>query len=754
MIDVIVDHPLDLSPVRSVSATHGCGLELWGGLECTVNRVGDRFRDQTRLTGHHARLDDLQLLADLGIRKLRYPVVWERVAPEQPDRRDWRWSDERVAEIGRLGMEPILGLLHHGSGPAYTSLVSDDFVELFTDHAAAAAERYPHVTDWTPVNEPLTTARFSTLYGVWFPHAQDEALFWRALLNQVDATRAAMKAIRRVNPAARLIQTEDLGECYSTDELAESAEHLNVRRWATWDLLTGRLTRDHPFWSYLARFNLGDRLRAIADDPCPPDVVGVNYYPTSERFLDHRLDAYSLEPPAVGYHDLTAVRVLDPPTPGLAGLLRQAWARYGIPLAVTECHLGCTRDEQLRWLWQSWQACRTVVKEGADVRALTAWALLGSFDWNSLITVDADHYEPGAFDVSNGTPRPTAIAHLLATLGRGEEPAAADLPVLGGHGWWQRPIRLEHAPFACRGLAAVAVAEEPAAPIVITGATGTLGRAFAGACELRRLPYLLTDRATLPIDNPAQVAAFLDEHRPWAVVNAAGWVRVDDAESQPDGCFRANSDGAAVVAAACAERGIRCAVFSSDLVFDGQQRQPYVEADRPAPLNVYGESKRRAEAQVLDCHPAALVIRTAAFFSPHDPHNFAMAVEKVLREGGRFTASADCVVSPTFVPDLVRASLDLLIDRERGVWHLTNGTAVTWLAFGRMVAAALGLDPARVVPASAERLGWRAERPPYAALGSSRGALMPPLEDAIARHVAVRRGAAPPVGEAAPARAA
>ena len=716
-------------------------MELWGGHECTVNRVGDGYRDQTRLTGHQDRPSDLARFAELGIKRLRYPVLWERVAPERPDERDWRWSDERLAEIERLGMQPIVGLLHHGSGPRYTSLVADDFVELFAGYAAAAAQRYPHVVDWTPINEPLTTARFSTLYGLWYPHLRDEASFWTALLNQIDATRAAMKAIRKVNPVARLIQTEDLGHYHSTPELAGVARHFNHRRWTTWDLLTGRMTRDHPLWAHLDAYGLGGRLEAIADDPCPPGVVGINFYPTSERFLDHRLEGYAYPPPDEGYHDLTAARVMDPPPPGLVALMRQAWDRYRLPLAVTESHLGCSREEQLRWLWQTWRTCRDLADEGVDVGAVTGWALLGNVDWNSLITLDAGHYEPGAFDVRSGEPRPTAVAHLLKAIGTRVEPDVAAFPAIAGEGWWQRGIRLEHPPFAWGEPVHVPPAAASGRPIVITGATGTLGRALAAECELRGLPFLLTDRATLPIEDPDRVAAFLDRHEPWAVVNAAGWVRVDEAEGEPEGCLRANSEGPAILAQACAERGIRCTIFSSDLVFDGMRREPYLEVDAPRPLSIYGQSKAKAETLALRRHPQTLAVRTAAFFSPHDPHNFAAAVERTLREGLVFHASADHVVSPTFVPDLVRACLDLVVDGERGIWHLANAGAVSWLEFGRMTAEALGLDAGRVQPASPEQLGWRAERPRYAALGSQRGRILPALGDAIARHAAVRAGA-------------
>ena len=172
----------------------GCGstgLELWGGHECTVNRVGDRYLDQTVRTGHEHRLSDLALFADLGFSALCYPVLWERIAPDRPDERNWAWTDERLGEIRRLGMRPIAGLVHHGSGPRYTHLLDQGFATGLADHARAVAERYPWIEAWTPVNEPLTTARFSALYGHWYPHARDEGAFYGALLNQIDGVRLA-----------------------------------------------------------------------------------------------------------------------------------------------------------------------------------------------------------------------------------------------------------------------------------------------------------------------------------------------------------------------------------------------------------------------------------------------------------------------------------------------------------------------------------------------------------------------------------
>ena len=568
-------------------------LELWGGHECTVNRVHDRYLDQTVLSGHQDRIEDLALFAELGIKALRYPVVWERVAPDRPDALDWSWTDQRLEEIRRLGMRPIAGLLHHGSGPAYTSLVADNFVELFADYAGAAAERYPWIEDWTPVNEPLTTARFCALYGHWHPHLQDEASFWQAFLNQIDGVRQAMRRIRAVNPAARLIQTEDLGQTYCTAPLTDQAAYENHRRWLTWDLLAGRVDREHPFWARFKRFGLADRVRSIADAPCPPDVVGVNHYLTSERFLDHRVDRY---PPDrrggndfIAYADVEAVRVMSPGPVGLAGLLEQAWDRYGLPMAVTESHNGCTREEQMRWTLEAWRAAERLRQRGADVRAVTAWALLGSHDWNSLLTVAAGHYEAGAFDLRGGKPHssvpmPNAMTRMLTDLAAGREPH----PVARGQGWWRRDVRLEFQPVT--RIAGPLPPQRhfdpepaPAAPILIAGASGTLGQALARACQLRGLAYVLTDRRELPLDAPQAITLALEHHRPWAVINAAGWVRVDDAELDPLGCRLANTIGAVNLAHAAAAIGAHYTAFSSDLVFGGQLERPYVESDHTRP---------------------------------------------------------------------------------------------------------------------------------------------------------------------------
>lgn len=717
-------------------------LELWGGHECTVNRVGGDYYDQTRRSGHQDRLSDLDLFAGLGLKALRYPVLWERVSPRR-DWFDWDWPDERLGRLRELGVRPIVGLVHHGSGPKHTSLVDEGFATGLADYARAVAERYPWVRDWTPVNEPLTTARFACLYGHWHPHRQDERAFWTALVNQIDAVRLAMREIRAVNPQARLIQTEDLGRTYSTRQVADQAHFDNTRRWMTWDLLCGMVRPDHPLWRRLCSFGLQARLEAMAEEPCPPDVVGINHYLTSDRFLDHRCEDYPPERCGgngrMRYADVEAIRVALPAPGGLEGALEEAWARYGRPLAVTEVHNGCTREEQVRWLADAWDTASRLRDRGAPIEAVTAWALLGSHDWNSLLTRRLGHYEPGVFDLRSGAPRATAAAALLKSLtepGR-ERPAAA-----AGPGWWRRDIRLSFQPVfrtpetpdprsEWRSPAA------PARPLLITGATGTLGKAIARACEWRGIDYVLTSRAQLDLRRPEAIAEALRTYRPWTVINTAGWVRVDEAEGECDGCMEANTAGALRLAQACEDVGVPFVGFSSDLVFDGRLGRPYRESDAPSPLNVYGRSKAEAEQAVLGRCQQALMIRTAAFFSPYDPHNFAAHLLRVVKRGETFTAASDLVISPTYVPDLVEATLDLAIDGARGLWHLANEGAVTWAEFAQLIAATLDLDVQLVRGVPAAEFGWPAARPAAVALATERGQLLPSLENAIGRYAAI-----------------
>lgn len=732
---------------RGERVTATAALELWGGVECTVNRVGDRFHDQLELSGHAGPrgLQDLERFAALGIRALRYPLLWERLAPEAHGRvADWSWADTRLGRLRELGIRPIVGLIHHGSGPRHTHLLDPAFPSGLADYARQAAERFPWVEDSTPVNEPLTTARFSALYGHWYPHVSDHGSFVRALLHQLRGVVLSMRAIREINPRARLVQTEDLGKTFSTRALGYQAEFENQRRWLTFDLLCGRVDSAHPMWGYLRGADVSSEdLAWFVENATPPDVLGLNHYVTSERFLDERLDRYPGWARSANdsqeYADVCVVRVSTAGAAGPGRLLREVWQRYGLPLAVTEAHLSCSREEQLRWVAEIWQEAQALrAREGVEVRAVTLWSLLGAHDWDSLLTKEARRYEPGVFDLRAPEPRPTALATFareLATHGDSRHPALAT------PGWRRRRGRFDHPPRrAHQRHTPPAIRRKrnagPARPLLITGAGGTLGGAFRILCEGRGLLCRPLTRRDLDITDAASVRRVLDKLQPWAVVNAAGYVRVDDAETHDrDRCWRENVEGPVTLAHACARHDVPLVTFSSDLVFNGQAQTPYDESATPCPLNVYGQTKAEAERRVLEILPSALVVRSSAFFGPWDESNFVLIALRALATGEPFAVASAQTVSPTYVPDLVGTCLDLLLDGERGLWHLANsGSPVTWFALAEAAAQMAGIESRGLLHAvPGWELGQQAERPSFSALASHQGFLMPSWQDALGR---------------------
>ncbi len=414
-------------------------LALWGGIECTVSRVGDMYQDQVRRSGHHNRAEDLDLIADLGIRTLRYPVLWERTAPDHPDHLNWQWPDQRLNRLRALGIQPIVGLVHHGCGPRYATFNTPEFETELPRYARRVAERYPWIRAYTPVNEPLTTARFAGLYGIWYPHGRNDRTFVAILLRQLRATVRAMAEIRAVQPAAQLVQTDDLGYTHSTPTMAYQADFDNTRRWLTWDILCGHVTPGHDLWTYLREAGATEHeLWFHVENPCPPSLIGINHYVTSERFLDENTNQYA--PHTHGhngrqpYADTEVVRADPGQRMGIAALLMQVWERYRLPLAITEAHLGDAPDQQKRWLSEVWQEAEAARQEGADVRAVTVWALLGLYDWHCLLTRPENRHEPGVFDLSSGQPQPTLLTHFVQQLALGQDIASL-LPT--GPGWWQ-----------------------------------------------------------------------------------------------------------------------------------------------------------------------------------------------------------------------------------------------------------------------------------------------------------------------------
>ena len=705
-----------------------CNPEIWGGIECTINRVQNNFFDQLQYSGHYSREDDVEHIAQLGIKKLRYPILWEKHQPEKNGSIDWSWTTNQLNKIKEKKIDVIAGLLHHGSGPAYTNLADGNFPYYLAEYAKKVAQQFPWIEYYTPVNEPLTTARFSGLYGLWYPHQNNSKAFMQMLLNQLKGTVLAMQEIRKMNPAAKLVQTEDLGKTYSTKKLRYQACFENERRWLTYDVLCGNFDEQHFLWNHFKKLGIAEKdIYFFKENACIPDVFGFNHYLTSERYLDEKIHLYPQHTHGGNgrdhYADVEAVRVNIDEETGIEMLLNEAWQRYHQPIAVTEVHLHCHREEQMRWFKHVWQTCNKLSAEGIIIKGVAAWALLGSHGWNKLLTQDNGDYEPGAFDLRGGHLRSTALAKFIKEISSGN----CKHHLCEDKGWWQRDSRIIYGSSS----KTIQMNTAQSLPVLIIGKNGTLGKAFAKACEDRFISYHLLSRQDCDISNLNSVESAIALYHPWSIINAAGFVRVDDAEKECSSCMRDNTTGPQNLAIACNKYGVQLINFSSDLVFDGNKKAPYVESDLPNPLNVYGKSKAQSEILVQKENPSSLIIRTSAFFSPWDDYNFVHYVRKSLSNYETITVAKDIYISPTYVPHLVTTCLDLLIDREAGIWHLTNKGSLTWAEFAFEVADKFDLNKELIHAVYADKIDYAAKRPLFSVLGSERGYLLPSFESAM-----------------------
>jgi dTDP-4-dehydrorhamnose reductase len=314
--------------------------------------------------------------------------------------------------------------------------------------------------------------------------------------------------------------------------------------------------------------------------------------------------------------------------------------------------------------------------------------------------------------------RPTALAKMLFSL---SQKGRFFHPLLSEKGWWSKNDPMKNKTI-------------PASPLLILGSSGTLGHSFTRICAQRSIPFIALSRKELDILQETAIRAAIDKYKPWAIINATGYVRVDEAEANAHECYALNTTAPAMLAAICRQYGIQLMTFSSDLVFAGDKCTPYHENDNVKPLNVYGSSKAEAEKLISSADPDALIIRTSAFFGPWDKHNFAHAVLESMKNEQPFHAAGDVIVSPTYVPDLAHAAMDLFIDEEKGIWHVSNSGMLTWADFGLAIAERGGYKKHQLISCPSAEMGWQAKRPLYSALESEKGIHLPQLDNALQRY--------------------
>lgn len=711
-------------------------IEIWGGVECSVVRIDGTVHDQLKMNGHESRLEDLDLFAEIGIKKLRYPLLWEKYASQKDN--FFALHDVRLEKLRSLNIDPIAGLLHHGSGPFETDMMQLDFPERLADYAFTIASKYPWIEYYTPVNEPLTTARFSGLYGIWYPHRKDDYSFARIFLNEIKGIILSMKRIKEINPNAKLIQTEDIAKIHSTKKLSYQANLENERVWLTYDILSGKFSPDHPFWQYFldVGINLED-LDFFYNNICKPDICGFNYYVTSERFLDDRIEDYPGR--LIGgndYHDyvdIEVVRVGERSMVGIESLLREACERYNLPVALTEIHLACTREEQIRWFYNAYKAIERLKNDGKNVLAITAWSLLGSFDWNTLLQYKGKYYESGVFDIRSGKPRATALKNLIKELANGISPTDGLLEIPG---WWNRNIRIKYKipDNLEKKISAEFNSYESVKPVIILG-EDSLSTSFKQMCILRGIPVVTIQKEGHFLFSEQEMVKIIQDYNPWSIIYTAGSTKIDEAELSPLDCYRENTIFPRLLAQICKAHSIRMLILSSDQVFNGKKKEPYIESDQTDPINIYGISKKLAEDSILIINPEVLVIRSSLLLNPFKKYDFLF--ELLYRSSNiqnRYLIS-DITLSPAYLPDLINIALDLLIDKEKGIWHISGPDEVSYYDVARMAIGIAGINSIKLHSIPSIRLITHARRPAYTVLRSTSGIVLPGLEEAITNYI-------------------
>jgi dTDP-4-dehydrorhamnose reductase len=196
------------------------------------------------------------------------------------------------------------------------------------------------------------------------------------------------------------------------------------------------------------------------------------------------------------------------------------------------------------------------------------------------------------------------------------------------------------------------------------------------------------------------------------VLHAAAWTDVDGAEDDPQGAAAVNVGGTQHAAAL----GVPIVVFSTDYVFDGRKREPYVESDGPNPLSAYGRSKLLAEAAAGD---QAWVVRSSWLYGPTG-HNFVRTMLRLGAERDEVAVVDDQRGCPTFVGHLAAAVREI-VELPYGIYHVAGGGDCTWADFAEAIFAEAGVD-CRVRRITSAEHGAKAERPAYAVLRSENGA--------------------------------
>ncbi len=274
--------------------------------------------------------------------------------------------------------------------------------------------------------------------------------------------------------------------------------------------------------------------------------------------------------------------------------------------------------------------------------------------------------------------------------------------------------------------------------ILVSGAAGMLAREVIDAASRRGHHVDALDRAELDITDPVSIDEAMEDFRPEAVVNCAAWSDVEGAEDDERGAMAINDTGAALLAAGAGRIGASILYPSSDYVFDGTKYSPYLEDDMPNPISAYGRSKLGGEVSVAAANSCHFIVRSSWLFGVGGK-NF---VETMLRIGSQqpeVLVVSDQRGSPTSCVDLADGMIRLVETDHYGIHHMRGGGDCTWFDFAVEIFDQAGMDT-RVMSATTDMMGFKANRPAYSVLGHGRDDAieLPPWQESLRRYLADR----------------
>lgn len=329
--------------------------------------------DEYALTRHYEHWrEDLALAASLGATQIRYGFPWYRVNPALGE---WNWSstDAVVDEAERLGLGLIVDLVHYGT-PTWLkgSFTDPGYPDAVAAYAAAVAHRYRgRIPSITPLNEPLVTASFVGLRGIWPPHERGEDGWSRVVVSLAEGIQRSIHAIREAAPEMQIVHVEATHVWTAEPGLQSERGLLDRKNYLPTDLVLGRVDAGHSLHGWLMDQGIAQaRLEALVAQPAMPDVIGVNYYP---ELSARRLARY--EGSIVGV-------TFNAWTDGLAGIIRGFVDRYGLPILVSETAVEGDDDHRTNWLNAVVASLHGLRAEGVPVIGLVWWPLFDFVDWS------------------------------------------------------------------------------------------------------------------------------------------------------------------------------------------------------------------------------------------------------------------------------------------------------------------------------------------------------------------------------------